>query len=167
MKLTFKLASQNELKIVLQLLKEAATRLQEKNIDQWDYWLDPPPSKIDWIKDGVQQNEFHFILLAQQIIGMFRMSDEDLLYWGLQEEPTKYIHSFVIRDKYTGKNIGTKVLNLIGQNAMEENIFLLRLDCLAANKKLCAYYEQQGFDLIRKKELEGEVFNLYEKRLAN
>jgi len=166
MELTFKLASNNELKFVLQLLKEAALRLQEKKIDQWNYWLVPPPSKIDWIKEGVDKNEFHFILLAEQIIGMFRLSIEDLLYWGREQVPAKYIHSFVISDRYTGKDIGAKVLELVGQKMIAEGVFMLRLDCLAANKKLCAYYERQDFSLIRKKELEGEWFNLYEKRLA-
>jgi len=166
MELTFKLASNNELKFVLQLLKEAALRLQEKKIDQWDYWLHPPPSKIAWIKDGVLQNEFYFFMDTDEIIGMFRLSNEDLLYWGREQVPAKYIHSFVISDRYTGKDIGAKVLELVGQKMIAEGVFMLRLDCLAANKKLCAYYERQDFSFVRKKELEGEWFCLYEKGLA-
>lgn len=164
MKLHFKPVLKTELEVVLQLLKDAAIRLQQDNVDQWKHWLKPTTQDIKWIKEGVEKNEFHFVML-ESCIGLFRLSNEDPMYWGHEPEAAKYIHSFVIKKSHAGKNIGVKVIDLIGRMALKENVVILRLDCISANRKLCDYYEDQGFNFVREKTLEDAKFNLYEKRL--
>jgi len=71
----------------------------------------------------------------------------------------------VIKTAYAGNKIGERVIERIGKNAVSENVFILRLDCNAANAKLCKYYENQGFVKIRQKLTPDTLNNLYEKRL--
>ncbi len=161
----FRPANINELDTALEMLKEAAKHLQSKNINQWDYWLNPLPEKVNWIKEGFQNEEFNFIIQADEIIGMFRLLKEDELYWGKEKEAAKYIHSLVIKGKYAGRKLGQKVIERIIENTIAENIYILRLDCNSKNARLCNYYEKQGFTKVREKQMPHSLNNLYEKRL--
>lgn len=165
MNFEFRQACQNEQEVAFILLKEAAQTLQSKKIDQWKFWLNPSTEKTKWIKEGFAKKEFYFITVSDEIIGMFRLLDKDPLYWGEAKAKAKYIHSLVIRTKYSGNQIGKKVLDKIMLQTINQGIFLLRLDCNAANEKLCNYYESQGFIKVRQKCMPHSINNLYQKKL--
>ncbi len=100
----------SEFNIALKLLKSAAEFLLEKNINQWDYWTNPPEEKIQWVKDGFKNREFYFIENQNEaILGMVRILKEDLLYWGNMNDSAMYIHSLVIEKRYKGQ--GWKKIN--------------------------------------------------------
>jgi len=62
--------------------------------------------------------------------------------------------------------LGKKVLNLVLNQAIEQSIPLLRLDCIASNQRLCSYYENQGFVKVGEKQMPHSLNNLYEKQLS-
>lgn len=152
--------------IVLNLFKKTAEKISKMNIDHWQYWKNPPQEKIKWVKEGIQNNEFFFINnLNGENMGMVRILNEDFLYWGKQNEKAKYIHSLVVKEKYNGKGIGTRILKEIENNAKSENCRYLRLDADSKNPKLCGYYEERGFKKVGTKKLPLSTYNLYEKEL--
>lgn len=161
----FRRAIESELGEALLMLKNTAISLQGKKVNQWEFWLNPSDEKIDWIKEGFRRNEFYFITLPKEIIGMFRLLDEDLLYWGKETEKAKYIHSLVIKEKYSGNKLGEKVIEELSKKTMKEGVYTLRLDCNSGNQKLCKYYEYQGFIKMRQKQMPDSLNNLYQKRL--
>lgn len=151
---------------VLLLFKNAAERIHKMNINHWQYWLNPPVEKVKWVEEGIQNNEFFFIqTLEGEHLGMVRIMDEDLLYWGKQNEKATYIHSLVVTDKYNGKGIGTKIILQIEANAKEVDCKYLRLDADAKNPRLCRYYEKLGFEKVGTKKLPLSTYNLYQKEL--
>lgn len=162
-KLKLRQAAKTEYSRGLNLLKLASIDLQNRVIDQWAYWQNPDDDKINWIKDGFKKNEFYFIEQKENIIGMVRLLNEDLLYWGVQSSKALYIHSLVVDPKYRGMKIGLIVMTKIEQKALKNNINLLRLDCVATNKGLCHYYENQGFVKVRTIQMPHSQNNLYEK----
>ncbi len=152
--------------IVLELFKNAAEKISKMNIDHWQYWKNPPLEKIKWVEEGIQNKEFFFIeTLHRENLGMVRILNEDLMYWGKQNEKAKYIHSLVIKEKYNGKGIGTIIIQKIENKAKKDNYKYLRLDADSKNPKLCNYYEKLGFKKVGIKELPLSVNNLYEKEL--
>ena len=46
---------------VLNLFKSAAEKIAKKNIDHWQYWKNPPIEKVNWVEEGILNNEFFFI----------------------------------------------------------------------------------------------------------
>ncbi|MCU4156601.1 GNAT family N-acetyltransferase [Carboxylicivirga sp. A043] len=151
---------------VLELLKEAAEKISKMKIDHWQYWKNPPKEKIEWVEEGIRNNEFFFINeQSGENIGMVRILNDDLLYWGEQKEKAKYIHSLVIKEKYNGKGLGTKILQEIERNAKNDDCNYLRLDADSKNPKLCRYYENLGFKKIGMKEFPLSSYNLYEKKI--
>jgi GNAT superfamily N-acetyltransferase len=164
-KINIRKAGGNEFLEILQLLKIATENLQYRGIDQWSYWLDPPKERLDWAGDGFHNEEFFFITLNSQIIGMYRLCKEDLLYWGKQNDAAYYIHSFVIHPKYKGFQLGRYTLQFITEEALKNKISILRLDCNASNKALCQYYLNQGFIKVGEKQMPLSLNSLFEKSL--
>ncbi len=166
MKIKFQQIEITDQEIVLELFKKAAIRIDKLNIDHWQYWKNPPKEKIDWVVDGIRNNEFFFINDSLgKSIGMVRVLDEDELYWGEQKEKAKYVHSLVVREGYNGKGIGAMVLEEIEELARKESCVFLRLDAVAQNIKLCAYYENLNFKKVGEKKMPLSINNLYEREI--
>jgi len=132
-------AGLTETATALTQLKSAASSLQQKGIDQWSIWLDPPAEKIRWVEEGFNQGEFYFILINDRIAGMYRLLNADELYWGPQDTAARYVHSLVVLNEYAGQQIGRRVLEQLIGEARKAGIPFFRLDCNAANKALCNY----------------------------
>ena len=163
--MNFKLKPVNskELNMVLDLFKEAALSISKKNINHWQYWKNPPIEKVNWVKEGLDNKEFYFIeSLEADIMGMVRILKKDLLYWGEKKDKALYIHSLVVKEKFSGLSIGKQVINTIEKES--KNCDYLRLDCDAKNPKLCNYYIKQGFVKVGEKTLPLSTYNLYEKK---
>ena len=166
MNITFNQISKGEKEEVLQLFKEAAEKIHKMNIDHWQYWKNPPKEKIKWVEQGIENNEFFFINNSDnKNLGMVRILNEDVLYWGKQEHKATYIHSLVVREKYNGKGLGTRIIQEIETQAKRNNCKYLRLDADSKNPKLCHYYEKLGFKQVGTKKLPLSVYNLYQKEL--
>lgn len=166
MKLLFKPAKPEEIGIGLSFLKSAAELLRSKNIDQWNVWLNPAEENINWIREGFENQEFYFVENEQAIpVGMFRLAEQDPLYWGETNDKANYIHSLVINPEFSGNELGKKIIEQIEKRLIYNGIPLLRLDCNAKNKWLCAYYQNQGFVQTGQKQMPHGLNNLYEKVL--
>ena len=162
----FKPITLKDKETVLELFKETARKIDRMNVDHWQYWHNPPIEKIQWLDEGIRKEEYFFIdNNIGDNIGMIRILAEDLLYWGKQEEKAKYVHSFVVREAYNGKKIGTEILAEIGSKAKIEGCKYLRLDADFTNPKLCSYYENMGFAKVGLKEMSISSYNLYQKEL--
>lgn len=167
MNFKLRLGKSVEIQKAFDLLKSASRSLEKKNIKQWDYWQNPPLDKIKWVEKGFLNNEFYFIENnAGEVMGMVRILEKDLNYWGEMNDKSKYIHSLVIHEAFSGHKLGTYIVNRIESTAREENFNYLRLDCDATNGKLCSYYENQGFIKVGQKQLPLGTYNLYQKKLG-
>jgi ribosomal protein S18 acetylase RimI-like enzyme len=158
----------NEKTIVFDLLSAAAQILARKKINQWKYWVNPPAEKVIWVKEGIKKEEFFFIVnQKQQTMGVVRVSNDDVLYWGQMDDKAKYIHSLIVSEEFSGLKLGTAVIKKIKEDAILNNIKYLRLDCDSSNKKLCQYYINHGFTKIRIKELSLVTYNLYQQKILD
>ncbi|MCF2874836.1 MULTISPECIES: GNAT family N-acetyltransferase [unclassified Tenacibaculum] len=156
----------NNKDVVLSLFKEAAIKIAKMNIDHWQYWKNPPLEKIKWVEEGIENKEFYFIKNTDnETIGMVRILEEDLLYWGKQEDKSLYIHSLVVREQFNKKGVGKIILNKVENLAQQKQYKYLRLDAVSTNTKLCKYYEKQGFNKVGTKELKDTVNNLYQREV--
>jgi ribosomal protein S18 acetylase RimI-like enzyme len=163
----FRKALTDELPIALALLKQAAQALKDKGVNQWGFWLDPPFERINWIKEGFENNEFYFVVNDDNVaIAMFRIMEVDEMYWGHQADLAYYIHSLVVTPSHTGLKLGERIIKEVESMATTNRIKLLRLDCNASNLALCGYYERLGFVKVGEKQMPYSLNNLYEKSLG-
>jgi len=167
MKFSIRPAAPHEFALILSLLKEAAQKLADKGLDQWSMWLKPTADKIDWIKEGFDNNEFNIVEDEKgAVAGMFRLSYSDVLYWDENNDVAAYVHSLTVKKEFAGHKLGEFILSYIEQNLKSNNIYTFRLDCNAGNKWLCNYYESQGFVKVGEKQMSHALNNLYQKQLV-
>lgn len=157
---------QSDFALMLELLKQAALRLQRKGLDQWQNWLNPTEEDESWIQDGFEKQEFFFIQNQEnKLIGTLRIMQRDLLYWGAQPERAFYIHSLTVLDDYSGLGIGQRVIDQVAGQAAQAGCKWLRLDCNAGNPALCDYYEKQGFKQVGVRVFDDFSCNLYQRKV--
>ncbi|MCR8666543.1 GNAT family N-acetyltransferase [Aestuariibaculum sp. M13] len=166
MTLTFHQIHNDDLPTVLSLFKEAAEKIAKMKIDHWQYWKNPPADKIKWVKDGINNNEYFFIKNTNHAtIGMVRILNEDILYWGQQQASALYVHSLTVKEEYNGQGIGKLILDTIEHQAKMKQCEYLRLDADSKNPRLCNYYESLGFKKVGEKTLTISTYNLYQKEI--
>lgn len=164
-KLNYRKIKFNESEKVFQILKESAIWLNSISIDYWQNWHNPPKEHINWILNGLKNDQFYFALNDNDIVGMFRLQFNDELFWGKRNDLAGYIHSFTTLRKYKGQKIGTTILNDIEKILFEKGIHFIRLDCSSKIEGLCKYYEKHGFKTVGTIKLFGDILNLYEKNI--
>jgi ribosomal protein S18 acetylase RimI-like enzyme len=157
-----------EYEIALDIFYNAAVKLKADNVDHWQFWLDPTEDRKQMIIDAFNKGEFSFVMDQNgSRVGMFRLIYNDPFYWEDKDEYGYYVHGFATDPKFRGLGIGVKVLSMIEQMAIQENINFIRLDCKASNVGLCNYYESLGFKKMGQKLAPQSLNNLYEKRLIS
>nr|WP_285853160.1 GNAT family N-acetyltransferase [Sporosarcina luteola] len=101
------------------------------------------------IRQAIKDSATYVACQDDEIIAAFTLysqqSEWDRHVWG-QEEGSEvlYLHRLAVRPEYMKKGIGKDILGWIDETLYKT----IRLDCVAHNPKLYAYYEENGFTLI-------------------
>jgi GNAT superfamily N-acetyltransferase len=127
------------------ILHENATWLLSKGIFQWP---------LDWLESirpdihaSIEAGLFQAVDIDNSLAAVLEIKFAPELLWGNNQDEALYIHKLAIQRKYSDRGLGRHIIELIKSKARQKNISLLRLDCVAHNDKLRAYYESCGFNL--------------------
>jgi len=136
-----RLASLSDRKTIAAMLEEARAWLAERGIDQWNRPFDDA-----WISLKLDAGEFFIAERNGDAVGVVRLLDEDRPFWGDRDRgDSLYIHSLATCRDLAGQQLGAQILAEIATLARARNRSTLRLDCVAANPRLIAYYASHGF----------------------
>lgn len=161
--LRLKQSKEMDVEEIFDVLYENARWLEQRGIVQWPLaWLD---SKIDEIKRSVTQDDFYQVEINNKIAAVVELKTSPEEIWASDEAKALYIHKLAIRRVHKNQGLGRKVLNLIKEDAIRQKLTYLRLDCVAHNAALRAYYEEQGFILIEEVSTPEVVLALYQLEL--
>jgi len=156
-------ARSTDVDIVLGILDEAATWLQERRIPS--VWRPGGFSRQSFL-DQISRGEVYIALVDDLTVGTFILQWADSLFWGERQPDAGYVHKLAIRPGSAGKGIGLEMLKWAETQAKGAGKRFLRLNCLAEDRKIRDYYERAGFiyrgDIL---EPRGRA-SLYEKRLT-
>jgi protein-tyrosine phosphatase len=155
-------AKPEDIDTVLGILDEAAAWIIEQKIPS--VWK-PGEFSREAFLDQISRGEVHIGLVDEKPAGTITLQWADLVFWGEQQPDSGYVHKLAVRPAYAGQKIGLKMLRWAEAEARTAGKSLLRLNCLAADRKIRDYYERAGFlykgDVVRPK----GVAALYEKEL--
>lgn len=137
------------------LILTKAMEFQAAGKTQWQKYLDP--SRTEFVTYDVMNGTVYVYEEAETILGSVSLIpptswDENL--WS-DADRAVYLHRLVVDSRYKGKQIGSKLMN---QAVAETN--RIRLDCVATNPFLNAYYPRFGFTYVG----ERDGFSLFEKQ---
>jgi ribosomal protein S18 acetylase RimI-like enzyme len=150
---------------IFSLLREAAVWLNNKGIDYWQNWLNPPQKHIKWIQEGIINKEFFLVYNSNELVGMYRLLINDPIFWGNKLDKAVYIHSLTTKREYSGKGFGKLIIFDIEKEAKEKGFQFIRLDCGSDITGLCNYYESIGFQNVGICEVDGYKTKLYQKEI--
>ena len=158
---TVRIASPGDLETASAILEEARAWLAAREIDQWTR-----PFDAAWLAPKIEARELFIVEQNAEPAGVFRLLWEDRLFWGDRERgESAYIHSLAIRRRHAGTGLGGQILVAIADLAHDRNRANLRLDCVASNHRLIAYYRSHAFIPIDTVPIGGFDMTLMERLL--
>ena len=135
-------ATEADVDALVALYDEAAAWLMARGSRQW------PPG---WWTPKVVAKEMragHELYLARRgdaPVGKLTLQWDDTEVWGEQPPDAGYVHGLCVSRAVAGRGLGAALLDWAAQRVRANGRCLLRLDCMAANPALRAYYEGLGF----------------------
>jgi len=163
--LIFQKAELSDTKDILALLKRIAIWLKGKGVDQWLQFLDETKG-MAIVERRFREGEVYKIVSSGNLLGVFVIQSDDPFWHSKRKDDlASWIHTMGVDPSLVGKGIGNKILSYIEKNAISAGKKFVRLDCYDDNKRLCIYYESNGFKYAGSKSWEGRTIRLYEKEL--
>ncbi|WP_369183356.1 GNAT family N-acetyltransferase [Streptomyces sp. Y1] len=135
---SFRPATGERIDEVLGVLDEAGGWLHARGITtQWPTRFDP-----SWVAGDIARGETWLVSVGGELSGTVTLNWSDALWTDLGGE-AGYVHRLAVRRRARG--LGGLILDWAGERAARHGADALRLDCVAHNPALRAYYEGQGF----------------------
>jgi DNA-binding GntR family transcriptional regulator/GNAT superfamily N-acetyltransferase len=140
-------AVEDDLSTVTELWQHAATWLNHRGIDQWQY-----PPRLERIKQNIAAGECWIVEDDDVAIATITVDEQaDADFWTPEEaaEPALYLHRMAIRRDASGRELGSAMLDWASKRAADESKQWLRLDAWRENGGLQDYYSNRGFTHVR------------------
>ncbi len=147
---TVRIASEEDINVVITVLNEVAQWLKDKEVNQWQYLLGEEATTE--IIEGIKEKYTYVVLNEEEVIGTFTVSpkqnDWDEHIFGKEEVfDSLYIHRLAVKRKYKGNGIGEMILKWIEENVQRDKKYL-KLDCVGHNRTLNDFYKRSGFEYL-------------------
>lgn len=121
--------------------KSASAWLASRGIDAG---LLPKPLR-DILADRVGAGTMSVALLDGRPAGMMTLLWQPEALWADLPGDAVYVHGLMVHRDFAGKEIGRRLLEWAERRAYTAGKQLVRLDCMAENPELRAYYERAGY----------------------
>ncbi|WP_338556346.1 GNAT family N-acetyltransferase [Paenibacillus sp. KS-LC4] len=156
-------AAPHDLEAMLRLYKEAARWIYEaKGLRQWS----EDAFTMEYLYNFIKEKEVFVAYLQGELAGCFSVEWDDEPIWGEQfHMDAGYVHRLAVARSIKGQGIGAQLLAWSEAYIREREKSFMRLDCMAENPSLNAFYVSCGLNLCGRYDAEGWSANLYEKKL--
>jgi GNAT superfamily N-acetyltransferase len=152
-------AGPEEIDMVLDLLADASTWLVARGVEQW-----PERFERDWVMPAIERGETWLAERDGEVVGSLVVRWDDPTFWAGYPADAGYLHRLAVRRH--GEALGAHLLRWAEQHAAEAGKQFLRLDCVASNEPLRAYYERAGYEHVGHVTVGPYVQARYEKRVS-
>lgn len=133
----FVVAAPDQVDDVLLVLDEAACWLQARGIEQW-----PARFESSWVRGSIDRGETWLAEVDGRISATVTLDWSDSVWAGVPGKAA-YLHRMAVCRRSAG--LGAVILGWAADVALEHGRVALRLDCVASNERLRAYYKAAGF----------------------
>jgi protein-tyrosine phosphatase len=161
----FERATLAETDLLIAIHEEASRWLLAHGIGQWKTNTLPR----DRLMIRIGRGEVYVVRLDAAPVGMVILQDANENTWGARPDDALCLHGLRVLRAYAGRSIGRVILRWAEEQVVARGRISLRLDCLAQNANLRAYYEGAGFRYVSDATGEDDPdwrAAMYEKRVA-
>ncbi|MET9406234.1 GNAT family N-acetyltransferase [Streptomyces sp. NPDC002935] len=143
--LRFRLAADADLVAVVQLRDDAARWMNSRGIKgQWQ----PGELGEDHFRRIMENGEVWIAEADGRVLGAWELWWEDQDAWGPQPRTAGYVHRLMVDHANAAPGVGRRLLRAAECRVAEAGHALARLDCLADNARLTAYYLDAGYHVV-------------------
>ncbi|MCI0399426.1 MAG: GNAT family N-acetyltransferase [Chloroflexi bacterium] len=138
-------ARPDQLPLVMALLDAAAAWLEARHIRQW-LWPHSPEFR-EYVARRIGEGEVYlaFRQVDGAAVGTLRFEWSEPLLWPADPDGAGYLHGLAIDPRLHGHRLGEALIEWAKGHVQAQGRSRLRLDCVAWNQRLRAYYESLGF----------------------
>jgi len=152
-------AGPGDLEVVLAVLADAARWLKARDIEQW-----PDRMPVEWVKPAIERGETWLAEVDGKTTGTLVVQWDDPIFWAGYPADAGYLHRLAVRRP--GTRQGGELLQWAERHSAGNGRSFLRLDCVAWNARLRAYYERAGYEHVGDVTVDKYTEARYEKRLG-
>ena len=131
---------------VLGVVRAAAAWVAARGSDQWAYYLTADAAEL--VAGRIAHHEVYLAHGGDgRAVGTLCLQWSDTVYWpdDGDDGSAGYVHQLATDPANRGQGVGAALIGWAADRMRAAGRTRFRLDCLAANDGLCAYYEQLGF----------------------
>ncbi len=156
-------ARPTDVDVVLAILDEVTVWLHSSGIPTvWKPGGFSRPTFLDQISKG----EVFIVLVDSTPAGTFILQWSDVFWWGETPPDAGYVHKLAVRPAYSGRGLGLEMLRWAEARTRSMGRRILRLNCMAEDRKIRDYYESAGFSYVKDVKGPLAIASLYEKELT-
>jgi GNAT superfamily N-acetyltransferase len=152
-------ARPDDIEVVLAVLADAAAWLRRQGIEQW-----PDRFPVEWVMPAIERGETWLADADRETIGTLVVQWDDPIFWAGYPADAEYLHRLAVRRPGSGR--GGELLRWAERYAADNGNTFLRLDCVASNARLRAYYELAGYEHVGDVTVGEYTQARYEKRVG-
>lgn len=162
----YRLADENDIGAICNLVKAAIRNMERQNIFQWDELY---PAKEDFLED-IQKQQLFMGLLGDDIAVVYVVNEEcDEEYqngmWKYPDCEYRIIHRLCVNPIYQNQGIARKTLSHIEGELKKLNVGTVRLDVFSKNPFALSLYQNKGYENVGFADWRKGRFYLMEKLL--
>ncbi|WP_405656804.1 GNAT family N-acetyltransferase [Streptomyces sp. RK9] len=147
--LRFRLADDADLAALVRLRDDAARWMIAQGITgQWQ----PGELGGDHFRRVMESGEVWLAEAGDRVVGAWELWWEDEDAWGPQPPTAGYVHRLMVDHRRVPSGTGQHLLRFAERRVADVGRPLVRLDCLAGNARLSAYYLRAGYQVVGHKE---------------
>jgi GNAT superfamily N-acetyltransferase len=109
----------------------------------------PVPFPEEFVRPSLERGELYVAEWEGELAGSFILRWADEAFWGPQPPLAGYLHQLAVRRDRPVRGLGRRLVAAAIDLVRVERRLFLRLDCLASNHRLIAYYGSLGFQSVR------------------
>jgi ribosomal protein S18 acetylase RimI-like enzyme len=142
--LSFSAAGEQDIPTVVDILSDATQYKLSHGDKIWgdEGWFDHE------VREDMGESTVYLIKQGDEVVATVAMQWEDERNWGSQPPVAGYMHRLAVKDGHHGQDLGGEIIDWAKSQVAAQGRQFLRLDCEAANTKLCGYYEKLGFTQV-------------------
>ncbi|HEU4697595.1 MAG TPA: GNAT family N-acetyltransferase [Gemmatimonadales bacterium] len=134
----------------------------------FDNWRTPYP--LERLRADAREREVYAVREGDALVATFTIADRpvhpyDPAIWAVPDAPAVYVNRLAVMPAHQGRRLGAACMRWIERRATAEGKTAVRLDALAANRRLLAFYRRLGYTVRGHRSHGGYEFTCLERVL--